>query len=265
VAGLQGQPGLAVSGSSDGALTLWRRGDELGPPQALATFTTDLDGSLRSADGRFLGWLLADNRALFDPDWLRSTSASLKQGAAELSGIPNAQAQVDEEPARRPGPGGRELNPVEEILLNRFNQAIKQLREIDPNNREGTYTGPSYVPDEPTVLRVETAVHEARIKAVIAETVSAKGDIQSEIRLTEAEGIDAGLKFVGPGYREIGKPGDGVFRSLDGTRQFRIDSRSLEGRHRPFAPHISFETIDPITGKVLANNHVLIISDVRSR
>jgi hypothetical protein len=96
VAGLQGQPGLAVSGSSDGALTLWRRGDELGPPQALATFTTDLDGSLRSADGRFLGWLLADDRALFDPDWLRSTSASeilLAGGGPEEGGEPNNPAR----------------------------------------------------------------------------------------------------------------------------------------------------------------------------
>lgn len=74
VAGVQGQPTMAVSGSSDGALTLWRRGGEQGPPQALANFTADLDGSLRAADGKFLGWLLHADTAVLDPEWLRKIS-----------------------------------------------------------------------------------------------------------------------------------------------------------------------------------------------
>jgi len=73
---VDGRPGLAVSGLSDGALTLWRRGGEAAPPQELATFAADLDGSLWAADGKFLGWLLAGDRALLDPDWLRGIGAS---------------------------------------------------------------------------------------------------------------------------------------------------------------------------------------------
>ena len=64
---VDGRPELAVSGLSDGELTLWRRGSAAAPPEALATFSADLDGSLWAADRQFLGWLLADDRALLDP------------------------------------------------------------------------------------------------------------------------------------------------------------------------------------------------------
>jgi hypothetical protein len=261
VADVRGQPGLVISGFADGALTLYRRGNDGTPPQALASFAADLDGSLWDAAGKFLGRLHGDE-ALFRPDWLQSIGTSLQQGAAELFGIPPAQAQEEEsgrEFGRRLGPGGRELDPIEENLLLRFNQAIKELRQIERHNREGTYvTGPNYVPDEATVLRVESALHAARINAVIAETLKAKGDILSKLQLTSDEAMEAGLNFVGPGYREMGGPRTGVFRSADGTRQFRIDRSSLLGRHKPYLPHIHYETIDPRTGETIATNHVVI-------
>ncbi len=71
--------------------------------------------------------------------------------------------------------------------------------------------------------------------------------------------LSAGEKFVGPGYTEIGKPGSGVFRSADGLRQFRMDSNSLMGLHRPNVPHIHFETLDS-AGEVVGNNHVPFVN-----
>jgi RHS repeat-associated protein len=93
---------------------------------------------------------------------------------------------------------------------------------------------------------------------VIAETFAAlgKGNITSNITLTAEEALAAGQKFLGPGYKEIGKPGSGVFRSKDGLRQFRMDSNSLKGTHSPFLPHVHFE-IYPAGGQFpLVNNHV---------
>jgi len=126
---VDGQPGLAVSGLSNGALTLWRRGGNAARPKVLANFTADLDGSLWAADGQFLGWLFADERALFDPAWLRSIGA----GEVEFAGdAPNEgaeprhpeQRQLEEElrhleqqlkpGAGRPlpGPGEQQSPPV---------------------------------------------------------------------------------------------------------------------------------------------------------
>lgn len=75
IAGVQGHPAPAVSGVSDGELTLWRRGGGKMLPEALASFTLDLDGSMW-AGKKFLGWSFGDQgTALFHPDWLNSIGA----------------------------------------------------------------------------------------------------------------------------------------------------------------------------------------------
>ena len=122
---VDGRPGLAVSGLSDGALTLWRRGGEAAPPQELATFAADLDGSLWAADGKFLGWLFAEERALFDPDWLRSTSP----GEILLAG------QVPDEGAE---PNNPAQNPAEQQLkeeMRHLEQPLDPLGGADPRMR----------------------------------------------------------------------------------------------------------------------------------
>lgn len=92
---------------------------------------------------------------------------------------------------------------------------------------------------------------------VIEETLSAKNkNITSQQTLNSDEALDAGLQFLGDGYKEIGKQGSGVFRSSDNSRQFRIDKNSLEGNHQPNVPHIHLETVDPDTGKFKVNNHI---------
>ena len=71
--------------------------------------------------------------------------------------------------------------------------------------------------------------------------------------------LQAGGKFLGPGYKEIGKQGSGVFRSADGTRQFRIDGNSLAGSHAPDVPHGHLETFAPGAAKPSANNHISFV------
>ncbi|HEF4760095.1 TPA: hemagglutinin repeat-containing protein [Pseudomonas putida] len=95
-----------------------------------------------------------------------------------------------------------------------------------------------------------------RVDQVINETLSGKKNFTSSMTLTTDEALSAGQKYLGPEYREIGKPGSGVFHSADGTKEFRIDSGSISGAHVPGVPHVHFGVKDPVTGKYISNNHV---------
>jgi len=95
-----------------------------------------------------------------------------------------------------------------------------------------------------------------RVGQVINETLSGKKNFTSSMTLTTDEALSAGQKYLGPEYREIGKPGSGVFHSADGTKEFRIDSGSISGAHAPGVPHVHFGVKDPVTGKYISNNHV---------
>lgn len=72
-----------------------------------------------------------------------------------------------------------------------------------------------------------------KIDTVINETLSGKKNFTSSTTLTSDEALAAGLKFLGTGYKEIGKSGSGVYHSADGTKEFRIDSGSIDGAHAP--------------------------------
>ena len=91
---------------------------------------------------------------------------------------------------------------------------------------------------------------------MIQETLQGKGNLTSKHTLDATEALNAGEQFVGKGYTEIGKPGSGVFRSADGTRQFRIDDNSIRGNHAPGVPHVHLETYSPGSTKPTANNHI---------
>ena len=98
-----------------------------------------------------------------------------------------------------------------------------------------------------------------KVDAVITETFSEKGNFTSEYTLSSDEVLDAGAKFLGQSYKELGKAGSGVFRSSDGTRQFRIDNNSLDGRHEATVPHAHLETFKADSSrKAAANNHIIL-------
>jgi hypothetical protein len=96
---------------------------------------------------------------------------------------------------------------------------------------------------------------------VIAETTNATSrNLTSAHTLTADEALDAGQQWVGDGYTELGKPGSGVFRSADGTRQFRIDDGSLTGSHAPGVPHVHLETYAPGARIPSVNNHIPFVN-----
>ena len=70
--------------------------------------------------------------------------------------------------------------------------------------------------------------------------------------LTEDQGLDAMLQWLGSDYREIAP---GVFRSADNLRQVRITQSEL----RSPGAHINFEAIGPDGGEIIENSHVLLI------
>lgn len=96
----------------------------------------------------------------------------------------------------------------------------------------------------------------SKIENILTETVTGKKNFTSPTTLTTDEALAAGLKFLGPNYKEIGKTGSGVYHSADGTKEFRIDSGSISGAHAPGIPHVHFGVKDPLTGKYISNNHV---------
>ena len=94
------------------------------------------------------------------------------------------------------------------------------------------------------------------IYAVIKETLANRGHITSSYVLTADEVLQAGEQFLGIGYREMGKPGSGIFRSADGMRQFRMDTSALGGQHAPHVPHVHLEVYRPGSTKPETNNHI---------
>ena len=86
---------------------------------------------------------------------------------------------------------------------------------------------------------------------------AAKENTNETLNLKDTLGAisEAGEKYLGPGYRELGEQGSGVFRSADDTRQFRIDESSLNGAHKPWEPHGQFEKIQNNEAQTI--NHVI--------
>ncbi len=107
-------------------------------------------------------------------------------------------------------------------------------------------------------LLIRSRVDAERIDAVLAETATRTGNFSSDWRMSPAEALIGGLRFLGADYTEIGKPGSCVFRSADGLRQFRMDKNSLLGAHPPGEPHVHFEIYAAGARIPLANNHVML-------
>lgn len=104
----------------------------------------------------------------------------------------------------------------------------------------------------------QTGKQSGKIDAVIHETNTQKGNITSRYTLSSDEALEAGMKYLGSEYREIGKSGSGVYRNKEGTRQFRMDNNSLEGNHSPNVPHVHLERISPNKKRPITNNHIPI-------
>jgi len=116
------------------------------------------------------GWANWPAAAEMPPDRVageigRGNLAAWWDGLAELFGSRSANAQ--------PPPGGGRGGPrrltgsepslPEQVRLDRYNAAMRELRRIDPGHPHATtLTGPSYIPDQATVESIEQAVRFAQ-------------------------------------------------------------------------------------------------------
>jgi hypothetical protein len=151
------------------------------------------------------------------------------------------------------GPGGRALSAVGLIPFGKVAKLGKLVRVADDASHAARITA--------TPLRDEVAVAVAGVppvkQEVIAETFQRRGGFTSDHVLNDDEALDVGVEFLGGGYRELGRPGSGVFRSQDGLRQFRIDETSLAGTHRPWQPHVHLQIFPhPTARREIVNNHI---------
>lgn len=96
---------------------------------------------------------------------------------------------------------------------------------------------------------------KSNVDNVIDETVNGQGNMTSQFTLSPEEALEAGEKFLGSNYSEIGKAGSGVFRS--GNKIFRIDNSSLKGLHAPYKSHFHLEILRE-NGARIVNNHIII-------
>lgn len=72
------------------------------------------------------------------------------------------------------------------------------------------------------------------------------------------KGLEIAERFLGAGYREID---NGVFRSADGLRQFRMTDGDILGRHGDIGPHFNFEVYDASNLRKPITNYHMPISD----
>ena len=79
--------------------------------------------------------------------------------------------------------------------------------------------------------------------------------IGSQDPVSPEEALRAGERWLGPGYTEISP---GVFRSVDGLRQFRMTARDLLPTHGNIGPHVHFEALDS-AGTVIDNLHLPVL------
>lgn len=102
-----------------------------------------------------------------------------------------------------------------------------------------------------------------RARSALGAAKSTKGvvDVVSKPRTVE-EALTTGQKWLGPGYKELGQPGSGVYRSADELRQFRMTDADIAGIHggKPvkIGPHVHFEKFNS-AGDKLKNIHTPLI------
>lgn len=70
-------------------------------------------------------------------------------------------------------------------------------------------------------------------------------------RLTAEKALEFAEKWLGKGYKEMA---EGVFRSADGLRQFRMTVSDLLDPRQ--GPHVHFEAISPNGREIIENSHV---------
>jgi hypothetical protein len=107
--------------------------------------------------------------------------------------------------------------------------------------------------DHTFFVGVERAwVHNACSITLANNLIKGLGNIGSHGVVDAGTALSSGQKWLGAGYKEIAS---GVFRSVDGLRQFRMTNADLLATHGNIGSHVHFEVLDQL-GKVIENLHL---------
>jgi hypothetical protein len=214
-----------------------------------------IEGSMPDVQGWADHQLTRAESAAMNAGWARTAVGMSFLGGVILSGA--AEFLTPENLLSKGVPGGKAvtktLGNLAEWTFRHLDEAADTARAIGSGAKaaEKGIKGAAG-----TAVGAAGESSEDAVQRVINETLTGSGQFNSKNTITATEALDAGIRFLGDGYSEIGKAGSGVFRGGKG-RQFRIDNNSLQGNHPPRVPHVHFEIYDPPNApKPKVNNHV---------
>ena len=93
-------------------------------------------------------------------------------------------------------------------------------------------------------------------KNILGVSANAMVNVTTKAR-TADQALNIGLRWLGPGYKEIGKQGSGIFVSANGQRIFRMANVDLLGSHGNLGSHVHYLWYDTVRGAVV-NAHTPI-------
>jgi len=159
-------------------------------------------------------------------------------------------------PFYSPTPSFQKSFPLHAICEKQCNaQALQQLDDATKTGLEMDLRNATGVQNALTLLYNNSTVtaEGLLIASVVEGAVAVKGFGNVSGGATTAENaLVQAEKYLGKGYKEISP---GVYRSADGTRQFRMTSSDLLDIKQ--GPHVHFESIGS-NGKIIENSHVII-------
>jgi hypothetical protein len=109
------------------------------------------------------------------PDQPASDETIMSDASPEELEDGQQYAQAGAGRVTRRGPGGRDLTPMEEVRSENFGSHLKEIRKLEPQNRELEYAAPTgWVPSERVLARVHEELLRVRQRAAEREFVDAQ-------------------------------------------------------------------------------------------
>jgi RHS repeat-associated protein len=211
-------------------------------PQSWNRFAFVRNNPLKYVDPTGLDPCLTDDCITVIAQAPTDTADILAAASAQLSALLSNLAN---------GFGYLDVSTARSYYLSRFDQAAANGQ----NFRAFLYysTNWLFVPDSQADLGVQLGLALLPGGDEILGAAKGLGDVFAGY-LTEKGALEAAEKWLGPGYKEIA---DGVFRSADDARQFRMTGSDLGA----VDPHVHFESIGLDGRSIVENGHAYLVPE----
>jgi RHS repeat-associated protein len=232
------------------------------------TYDTDIFGVMRAASGTsgnrytFTGeendasGLVYLRSRFYDPSTGRFLSRDPFPATTRDTQTLNRYVYVKNNPTNYVDPSGEQFVPdPEEVEAagEMLSDAFVKLSELIGFTEEAA---PTVEQVDPEAEALRSATEQSTGYA--PQVTQGFGSLTHPQTVSPDAALDIGQKYLGPNYREIA---NGVFRSEDNFRQFRMTLSDILGLHGKIGPHVNAEALDAF-GKVVENLHIPIISNL---